>query len=218
MAAVSRPVIHQERDHPMTKTKKSLTSVANQPNRVPARVRVRLQRVNADLAKAYPPDGESKVWWTRLKQALGTQSSDFVNASLFQLQAAARLPCSGISEIALNASLAMIEAASPRDELEGALAVQMACTHAAAMSVLARLGGGHGTERRVVALGSAAARLLRAYSAQVEIFRRLRHGGQQLVRVEHVHIHDGGQAIIGNVQPAQPGAPGSPEHSAGGGE
>jgi hypothetical protein len=186
----------------MTKTKKSLTSVANQPSRVPARVRVKLQRINADLAKAYPPDGENKAWWTRLKQALGTKSSDFVNASLIQLQAAARLPCSGISEIALNAALAMIEAAAPRDELEGALAIQMACTHAATMSVLARLGGGHGTERRVVALASAAARLLRAYSAQVEVFRRLRHGGHQHVRVEHVHVNDGGQAIIGNVKPA----------------
>ena len=105
-----------------------------------------------------------------LKQALGTRSSDFVNASLIQLQAAARLPCSGISEIALNAALAMIEAAAPSDELEGALAIQMACTHAATMSVLARFGGGHGSERRVAALGSAAARLLRAYSAQVEVF------------------------------------------------
>jgi hypothetical protein len=179
---------------------------------------VRLQRVNANLTKVYPPDGESKVWWTRLKQALGTKSSDFVNASLIQLQAAARLPCSGISEIALNAALAMIEAAAPRDELEGALAIQMACTHSAAMSVLARLGGGHGSERRVIALGSAAARLLRAYSAQVEIFRRLRHGGQQFVRVEHVHVHEGGQAIIGNVKPAQPGASGAPEHRDSGGE
>jgi hypothetical protein len=105
----------------------------------------------------------------------------------------------------------MIEAAAPRDELEGALAIQMACTHAATMSVLARLGGGHGTERWVVALASAAARLLRAYSAQVEVFRRLRHGGHQHVRVEHVHINDGGQAIIGNVKPAT-------KHSAGDGE
>jgi hypothetical protein len=77
----------------------------------------------------YPLTARSKVWWTRLKQALGTRSSDFVNASLIQLQAAARLPCGGITEIALNAALAMIEAAAPRDELEGALAVQMACTH-----------------------------------------------------------------------------------------
>jgi hypothetical protein len=27
----------------------------------------------------------------------------------------------------------------------------------------------------------------------------LRNGGQQYVRVEHVHVNDGGQAVIGNV-------------------
>jgi hypothetical protein len=197
MAAVPRPVILQDRDHAMKKTNNPLTSATKQPGRRP--VRVRLRRINANLAKAYPPDGENRVWWTRLKQALGTRSSDFVDASLYQLQAAAQMPCGGISEMALNAALAMIETAAPRDEMEAALAIQMACTHAATMSVLARFGGGHGSERRVAALGSAAARLLRAYSAQVEVFRRLRHGGQQLVRVEHVHINGGGQAIIGNV-------------------
>jgi hypothetical protein len=215
MAAVSRPVIRQDRDHAMKKANNPLTSVPNQAGRRP--VRVKLRRVNANLAKAYPPDGENLVWWNRLKQALGTSSSDFVNASLYQLQAAAQLPCNGISEMALNAALAMIESAAPRDEIEAALAIQMACTHAATMSVLARFGGGGGTERRVVALGSAAARLSRAYSAQVEVFRRLRHGGQQVVRVEHVHINEGGQAIIGNVKPAQSGALGSSEHSDGGG-
>ena len=93
-------------------------------------------------------------------------SSDFVNASLLQLQAAAQLPCGGISETATNAALALIEAAAPRNEVEGALAVQMACTHAAAMSVLARFRGGGGSEHRVAALATAAARLLRAYSVQ----------------------------------------------------
>jgi hypothetical protein len=45
----------------------------------------------------------------------------------------------------------MIVAAAPKDEIEGALAVQMDCTHTAAMVVLARLGSGGGTERRVAA-------------------------------------------------------------------
>ena len=94
----------------------------------------------------------------------------------------------------------MIEAAAPRDEIEGALAVQMACTHSAAMVVLSSLGGGGGSDRRVTALASAAARLLRAYAIQVETLRRLRHGAEQYVRVEHVHINDGGQAAIGNVK------------------
>jgi hypothetical protein len=140
------------------------------------------------------------IWRDRLKKALGTTSNDFVDASLSQLQAAAQLPCGGISEVAINAALAMIEAAAPKDEIEAALVIQMACTHTAAMAVLARFAGGGGTERRVAALGSAAARLLKAYLSQVEVFRRLRHGGNQFVRVEHVHVNDGGQAIVGNVK------------------
>lgn len=181
MAAVSRTVVCQGRGNRMTNDPSTpLAPLANPPRR--PSVRVKLRRINANLAKAYPPDGEAKAWWSKLKQALGTTSSAFVDASLLQMQAAARLPCSGISEVALNAALAMIEAAAPRDEIAGALAVQMACTHTAAMAVLATLGGAGGTERRVVALASAAARLLGAYSNQVEILRRLRHGGHQYVR------------------------------------
>jgi hypothetical protein len=33
-----------------------------------------------------------------------------------------------------------------------------------------------------------------------EVLRRLRNGGSQFVRVEHVHVHEGGQAVIGNVR------------------
>ena len=42
---------------------------------------------------------------------------------------------------------------------------------------------------------------MRTYVTQVETLRRLRHGGSQYVRVEHVHVNEGGQAIIGNVTP-----------------
>jgi hypothetical protein len=152
------------------------------------------------VAQTHPPDGEHENWWYRLNTAFGTVSSDFVNTSLLQLQTAARPPFGTISETALNAALAMISAAAPRDEVEAALAVQMACTHTAAMAILAKLDSGFGTERRIAAFGSAAARLLKAYAMQVEVLRRLRNGGQQIVRVEYVHIHDGGQAIIGNLK------------------
>ena len=116
-------------------------------------------------------------------------------ASLQQLIAAARLPFSGISETAVNASLALIEGARPQGEVECALVIQMACTHTAAMAVLGTLGGGHGSDRTIAAKASAAARLLRTYSTQVEALRRLRNGGSQFVRVEHVHVNEGGQAI-----------------------
>ena len=45
------------------------------------RTRVKLRRVNSDYSKPYPPDGDNKLWWDRLKAALGTTSSDFVNAT-----------------------------------------------------------------------------------------------------------------------------------------
>ena len=54
-------------------------------------------------------------------------------------------------------------------------------------------------------MASAAARLLRAYATQVEALRRLRNGGSQTVRVEHVHVNEGGQAVIGNVN-SNPGS------------
>jgi hypothetical protein len=59
----------------------------------------------------------------------------------------------------------------------------------AAMAVMSRIGG----------LASASAKLLRAFCTQVETYRRLRGGGDQNIRVEHVHIHEGAQAIVGTV-------------------
>ena len=126
-------------------------------------------------------------------------SSDFVNASLFQIQSVARSPWGGVSELSMNAALAMIEAAAPKDEIEGALAVQMACTHTAAMALLAKMDAAFGSERRIVAFGSTAARLMKAYAMQMEVLRRSRNGGHQFVHVEHVHVNDGGQALVGNV-------------------
>ena len=159
-------------------------------------------RLNCDQAIPYPPDGQAREWWQRLKNAFGTPSSAFVEASLYQLIAAARLPGGGLSEIAVNASLAFIESAQPQNEMECALAIQMACAHTATMAVLSRLGSGHGPDRSVAAMASAAAKLMRAYATQVEALRRLRSGGSQVVRVEHVHVNEGGQAVIGNVRKA----------------
>jgi hypothetical protein len=184
----------------MTEPRKFPASVPGR-DRVPP-VRVRLVRPDAYDEQTCPPASEQdiKAWETRLNTALGTLSPDFVRAALLQLQAAARSPYGSVSELAINAALAMIEAAAPRDELEAALAIQMACTHTAAMSVLAKMDSAFGTERRIAAFGSTAARLMKVFAMQMEVLRRLRHGGHQFVRVEHVHVNDGGQAIIGNVK------------------
>ena len=94
------------------KPNNSPTPVAGR-SRLPP-VRVKVWRADGKVAKVHPPDGEHENWWRRLNKALGTTSSDFVNASLFQIQAAARSPWGGVSELSMNAALAMIEAAAPR--------------------------------------------------------------------------------------------------------
>jgi hypothetical protein len=164
-------------------------------------VRLKLQRIHASQAKAYPPDGDRKLWWSRLQVALGTTSSDFVNAAVAQLTAAARLPGGGICPVAMNAALAMIEGQRPRDEVETAIVMQMACAHGAAMMLLARFGGGGGGGRRVQALAHATARIFSAFNQSAETLRRRKQGGSQYMRIDHVHVTEGGQAVIGNVLP-----------------
>jgi hypothetical protein len=58
--------------------------------------------------------------------------------------------------------MAFIEAAEPKNEIEAALAIQMACTHAVAMAVLSRTGGAYGGDRHVAIMALAGARLLNA--------------------------------------------------------
>ena len=53
------------------------------------------------------------------------------------------------------------------------LAIQMACTSTRGNGRTEDVGGGHGPDRSVAAMASAAARLLRTYATQVETLRRL---------------------------------------------
>jgi hypothetical protein len=52
---------------------------------------------------------------------------------------------------------------------------------------------------RTTDYSNAGRRLLKAFATQVEVQRRLRYSTGQYVRVEHVHIGNGAQAVIGNV-------------------
>jgi hypothetical protein len=66
--------------------------------------------------------------------------------------------------------------------------------------MLSRIGGAHGGDRHVAMMAAAASKLIRSYAIQVETLRRLRGGGSQYMRIEHIHIESNGQAVIGNLQ------------------
>jgi hypothetical protein len=52
-----------------------------------------------------------------------------------------------------------------------------------------------------VAYGNLAAKLMRTFTAQIETLLRLRgQTTKQVVRVEHVHVEPGAQAVVGAVK------------------
>ena len=176
----------------------NLPATSRRPRRSPP-PGIKIKGIQGNIVSFGSPGPTDHVWRKQLKSALGTVSDAFVDMALHHLERAARMPGDGPSDMAINGAIAMIAARAPKDEIEAALALQMACTHMAAMAVMSRIGGAGGSPQRLPGLASASAKLLKAFCTQIETFRRLRVGGEQNIRVEHVHVHEGGQAIVGVV-------------------
>jgi len=80
------------------------------------------------------------------------------------------------------------------------IAAQLLAAHNAAMECYRRAMLGEQTfEGRRENL-SQANKLSRTYAILLDALNRHRGKGQQKVTVEHVHVHQGGQAIVGNVE------------------
>ena len=84
MAAIARPGVCENRDRPMSRKLSAAAASSVASAKVRAPVRVKLRRKNCEQAIPYPPDGQAREWWQRLKNAFGTTSSAFVEASLHQ--------------------------------------------------------------------------------------------------------------------------------------
>jgi hypothetical protein len=80
------------------------------------------------------------------------------------------------------------------------LAAQLLASHNAAMECYRRAMIAEQTlEGRKETLGQAN-KLCRTHATLLEALNRHRGKGQQKVTVEHVHVDNGGQAIVGHVQ------------------
>lgn len=136
-----------------------------------------------------------------LALVFGTTEIDLATMLLQQLMNAIH-PGRGaqpIDSMELNAAIAAMKGIDPKDEIEGMLAAQMVATHHAAMEMMRRANQASDPAKFQTA-STFATKLLRTYTAQVEALNRHRGKGAQRVTVEHVHVHEGGQAIVGNVE------------------
>lgn len=132
-----------------------------------------------------------------LAENLGTASSDFVIGILNQIGTLSRKD-GKVSEEQLNFLLSIIEGTEPRNEVEAMLALQMAVVHMASMKAALFLSEATMLPQYDSAL-KAVTKLVRTYTSQMETLKKYRSGGEQNVTVKHVHVHDGGQAIVGNI-------------------
>jgi hypothetical protein len=108
------------------------------------------------------------------------------------------------SERDINQVLAAVTGIGAKDEIEGMLATQMVAAHTAIITTLRRQKQSE-TLLEQERYGNLAVKLLRTFAAQVEALQRYRGKGQQHIRVEHVDVHAGGQAIVGAVTAGEGG-------------
>ena len=157
--------------------------------------------------EAIPDAQDVRLWFARLKQALGIDDTDLVAHLVHQV---VNVIFKENEATAFNHALAAIHGMGPRDTLEGLLAVQMVATHNAGMEMLRRAMVPDQTFEGCNAAVNQATKLLRTFTAQMEALSRYRGKGQQKMTVEHVHVHEGGQAIVGQVNREKARAKGTP--------
>jgi hypothetical protein len=165
-----------------------------------------------DNEKATPVVADD--WQETLKRIGGSQSDDWNHVLGNQAIQSLWIKHSDkeVRQRQNNAAIAGLIGIGPKDEIESMIGAQLIATHNAAMECYRRAMIGEQTfEGRRENL-SQATKLSRTCTILVEALNRHRgKGGQQKVTVEHVHVHAGGQAVVGMVE--APGGVGGGEKS-----
>jgi hypothetical protein len=85
----------------------------------------------------------------------------------------------------------------PQNGTEAMLSAQMIAAHEAAL-YFTKLGTAQTRLEAIEVCARQAARFMRVFNEQLEAMQKLKgKTGQQKVTVEHVHVNEGGQAIVG---------------------
>jgi hypothetical protein len=99
-----------------------------------------------------------------------------------------------------KATVSALVGIGPKDEIEGMIAAQLLAAHNASMECYRRaMIESQSFDGRRENL-SQANKLSRTYATLLDALNRHRGKGQQKVTVEHVHVHAGGQAVVGTVE------------------
>jgi hypothetical protein len=151
-----------------------------------------LTRDRQPVLTAAPPNG--------LKVMAGSELPEFNHALLTATVATISSHDPDAAALRVAAATAALAAFKPADEIEGMIAAQAVALHHAAMECLRRAAlPGHVPEV-ASKLRKDGANMARAMTDVLDALDRKRGKGHQVVRVERVVVHEGGQAIVGNMK------------------
>jgi hypothetical protein len=101
---------------------------------------------------------------------------------------------------------AAISGIDPQDELQALLAVQLFAAHNLSMTFCRRVVHPEQNSEGIDTNVARATQFMKIFLEQVACMQKLKgRAAQQRVVVEHVHVHQGGQAIVGTVTPGGEG-------------
>jgi hypothetical protein len=98
-----------------------------------------------------------------------------------------------------NELMSLMAELQPQDGFEGMLISQMAVIHEQAMNCYRKASKYKSSSEMFINLQNQGIKSMRLYAQQLEALDKHRRKGNQKMIVEHVHVHKGGQAIVGNV-------------------
>ena len=150
-----------------------------------------------DQGDAAPPDLDGQKALIDcvedIKKVAGTSNVDLATVRIQQLLNAHKRSNKDAASC-LKADIAAIDEIQPQDPVEAMLAVQMVTIHNHCMDAVNKTTF-FDTRKQYIDL---AAKLSRTYAKQMEALQKYRLKGQRIT-VEHVHVHSGGQAVVGQI-------------------
>src|ERR1035437_6603919 len=172
---------------------------ANALRKAPPRVR----KPSRNHDQCVAPTADLEAHRGALRLAFGnTLSDEFAEFMLGKLITALRPgPFDHLDEATLNAAIAIISSINPQTEFAALMAVQIVATGFGGLKFL-RQSQHHMDEIYIDVYGGYAAKLLRLQLDLVQALDRHQDGNKQTMEVRHVHIHAGGQGVVGIVNAA----------------
>lgn len=170
----------------------------------PDRPETELIRAESGLVMRAASSQDGGLHGAALFDAFGTASDPFLGNAMQTVCSLIHTEGQPTAE-QFNAAVAVVAAVAPENELEATLALQIVGADSAARRCLRMMGKCDFAEQHKM-YGDLANKFMRTTTGLVEALAKLRRGGEQVVR--HVHVHEGGQAVVADQFHNHPGGGG----------